>query len=63
MMEKLLAKYRSEPSVKNLEKLKSYYVKHPFAGCLLSIEDQSFVASLVKLPVIDKQGFVLIDKP
>lgn len=46
-MEKLIAKYRSEPSEKNALKIKAYYVKHPFAGLLLSKEDQALVAKLV----------------
>ena len=46
-MQKLIANYRSEPSEKNALKIKAYYAKHPFAGCLLSIEDQALVAKLV----------------
>jgi len=46
-MEKLIAKYRSEPSDKNALKIKAYYIKHPFAGMLLSMEDQALVAKLV----------------
>jgi hypothetical protein len=46
-MEKLVAKYRSEPTDKNALKIKAYYAKHPFAGLLLSNEDQALVAKLV----------------
>jgi hypothetical protein len=46
-MQKLIDRYRSEPTEKNALKLKAYYIKHPFAGCLLSIEDQALVAKLV----------------
>jgi hypothetical protein len=46
-MEKLLAKYRSEPTDKNALKVKAYYIKHPFAGLLLSKDDQALVAKLV----------------
>jgi hypothetical protein len=46
-MQKLLAKYRSEPSDRNALKIKAYYIKHPFAGLLLSSEDQALVAKLV----------------
>lgn len=42
-MSKLLAAYRADPVIENARKLAVYALKHPFAECMLTIDDHAFV--------------------
>ena len=46
-MSKLIQKYRSEPSIKNAQKLRAYERSHPMAVCMLSREDADLLADAI----------------
>jgi hypothetical protein len=46
-MQKLIDAYRAAPSDKAAARVLKHYDKHPFAGLLLSRDDQALVARLL----------------
>jgi hypothetical protein len=46
-MQKLLAAYRLNPTLKNAQKLRAYARKHPFSACLLTREDADLLADAI----------------
>lgn len=44
-MNKLLEKFRQEPSQANRDRLAAYLRKHPMAVCLASPDEQAFLRS------------------
>ena len=46
IMQKLLDRYRANPTDANLNAVLAYNRKHPFAECLLSPADQSLLIQL-----------------
>ena len=45
-MEKILNKYKANPTTENLSKVRFYALRHPFSVMMLNMDDQKFLYSL-----------------
>ena len=58
-MQKILDKYKANPTAENLARLKAYANKHPFAVCVMPMADQKFLHTLLDWNVSGKpQGLI-----
>ena len=58
-MQKILDKYKANPTAENLARLKAYANKHPFSVCVMPMADQKFLHTLLDWNVSDKpQGLI-----
>jgi len=46
-MQKVLEKYKANPTAENLAKLIAHANKHPFSVCVMPMQDQKFLHTLL----------------
>jgi len=46
-MQKVLEKYKANPTAENLAKLIAHVNKHPFSVCVMPMQDQKFLHTLL----------------